>query len=50
MIMHVIYCENKDLKIKFMRAPPDMQGEKSTTLREANYLDKISLEALYGKL
>ena len=50
MIMHVIYYENKDLKIKFMRAPPDMQGEKSTALREANYLGKILLEALYGKL
>ena len=50
MAMHDKYCDNEDVNTKFIRSLPEMYDEKSTAIREANDLDEITLEAVYGKL
>ena len=50
MAMHDKYYYNEDVNIKLIRALPEMYDEKSTAIREANDLDEITLEAVYGKL
>ena len=50
MAMHDKYYDNEDVNTKFIRALREMYDEKSTSIREANDLDEITLEAVYGKL
>ena len=50
MAMHDKYYDNEDVNTKFIRSLPEMYNEKTTTIREANDLDDITLEAVYGKL
>ena len=50
MAMHDKYYNNEDVNTKFIRSLPEMYDEKTTTNREANDLDEITLEPLYGKM
>ena len=50
MAMHEKHYDNEDVNAKFFRSLPEMYEEKSTAIREANDLDEITLEAVYGKL
>ena len=50
MTMHDKYYDNEDVNTKFLRSLPEMYDEKTTAIREANDLDEITLEAVYGKL
>ena len=50
MAMHNKYYVNKDMNTKFMKALPEIYDEKCTSIREANDLNEIILEDMYGKL
>ena len=50
MAMHDKYYDNEDVNTKFIRSLPEMYDEKTTAIREANDLDDITMEAVYGKL
>ena len=50
MAMHDKYYDNEDVNTKFIRSLPEMYDEETTTIREANDLDEITLEDVYGKL
>ena len=50
MAIHDKYYDNEDVNTKFIRSLPEMYDEKITTIREANHLDELTLEAVYGKL
>ena len=50
MAMHDKYYDNEDVNTKFIRSLPKLYDEKTITIREANDLDEITLEAVYGKM
>ena len=50
MAMHDKYYDNEDINKNFIRSLPKMYNEKTTSIREANDIDEITLEAVYGKL
>ena len=50
MAMHGKYYDLEDMNAKFMKALPDFYSEKISAIEEANDLEEISLEAVYGKL
>ena len=50
MAMHDKYYDNEDINTKSIRSLPEMYDDKTTTIREANDLNEITLEAVYGKL
>ena len=50
MAMHGKYYDLEDMNAKFMKSLPEFFSEKISAIEEANDMDEISLEAVYGKL
>ena len=50
MTMHGKYYDFEDMNAKFMKSLLEFFSEKISAIKEANDMDEISLEAVYGKL